>query len=222
MPRMKAYDVPHKALRNALSQVSFLAGKTNFSDAGEVETLHHLGADVFKILSIHAADEDDVTLAELEKRCPGSSHHDMEDHKEIHVAQHKLENLFEEIYSDSKSGKDVGEKGAEFYLAWSEFHSAYLKHTSEEERVTQPLLWKHFTDDELIGLRGKIMAKNPPETLLIWIKFVAPAQTHQERVGLLSGFKKMAPPVFFNQVMAVIKTVLAPNDFSVLNEALGN
>jgi hypothetical protein len=153
MKRMKTYDVPHKGLRNALSQISFLAGKTNFADSEEVEKLYLLGKDVFKILHIHAADEDEVTLSELEKLCPGCSQHDMDDHKEIHIAQDKLEKMLSEMYLDSKSGKDINENGAEFYLAWSEFQSTYLEHTAEEERVTQPLLWKHFTDEELASHR---------------------------------------------------------------------
>jgi hypothetical protein len=222
MERMKTYDVPHKGLRNALSQVSLLAGKTNFEDPTEIETLYRLAADVFKILSIHAADEDEVTLAELEKRCPGCSKHDVDDHKEIHFAQNKLEKLLSAIYADSKSGKDVRESGAAFYLAWSEFHGVYLEHAAEEERVTQPLLWQHFTDDELASHRGKIMVKNPPETLLTWFRFVIPAQSHSERVGLLSGFKKMAPAAFFDQGMEVIKHVLTVYEFTKLNKALGN
>jgi hypothetical protein len=64
MKRAKTYDVPHKGLRNALSQLSLLAGKTNFSDVREVDVLFELGTNVFKMLSIHAADEDEVTLAE--------------------------------------------------------------------------------------------------------------------------------------------------------------
>ena len=219
---MKTYDVPHKGLRNALSQASLLAGKTNFADVQEVEILYQLGSDVFKILNIHAADEDEVTLAELEKRCPGCSQHDMDDHKEIHIAQNKLEKLLSEIYAGSKSGKDVTDSGAEFYLAWSEFHSTYLEHTAEEERITQPLLWHHFTDEELASHRGKIMAKNPPQTLLIWFRFVIPAQSFSERVGLLSGFKKMAPPAFFDQGMEVIKKVLTSQEFTALDEALRN
>jgi hypothetical protein len=220
MERMKTYDVPHKGLRNALSQMSLLAGKTNFEDAKEVEILYQLGADVFKILAIHAADENQVTLAELEKRCPGCSQHDMDDHKKIHIAQDKLEKLLSAIYADSKSGKDVRGSGAAFYLGWSEFHGMYLEHTAEEERITQPLLWQHFTDDELASHRGKIMAKNQPETLLIWFRFVIPAQSHSERVGLLSGFKKMAPAAFFNQGMEVIKQALTVNEFTTLYNAL--
>lgn len=222
MRRMKLYDVPHKGLRNALSQVSFLAGKTDYSDPHQVEQLYNLGTDVFKILEIHASDENEVTLAELEKRCPGCSQHDMEDHEQIHIKQHQLEKLLMTIYQDSKSGKDVTEEGAEFYLAFSEFHGEYLEHTAEEERVTQVLLWQHFSDEELAGHRGKIMAKNPAHTLLIWFRFVIPAQTHAERTGLLKGFQKLAPASFFKEGMEVIKKMLAAEDFAKLESALKN
>jgi hypothetical protein len=66
------------------------------------------------------------------------------------------------------------------------------------------------------------MAKNPPDTLLIWFRSVIPAQSHNERVGLLSGFKKMAPAAFYNQGMEIIKQVLTANEFSLLNKALEN
>jgi hypothetical protein len=144
----------------------------------------------------------------------------MEDHEQIHLAQEKLEKLLAKLYSNSKAGQDVTEDGEEFYLAFSEFHGTYLEHTAEEERVTQPMLWKYFTDEELASHRGKIMAKNPPQTLLIWFRFVIPAQSHKERVGLFTGFKKMAPEPFFNEGMHVIKQVLTEKEFDELNKAL--
>jgi hypothetical protein len=222
MKRMKTYDVPHKGLRNALSQLTLLGGKTNYSNRQEIESLYNLGTDVFNILAIHAEDENDVTLAELEKHCPGCSNHDMEDHEEIHREQNKLEKLLSKIYIDSKAGKDTTDDGAEFYLSFSEFHSKYLEHTAEEERVTQLQLWQYFTDEELAAHRGKIMAKNPPETLLTWLRFVIPAQSYNERVGLLTGFKKMAPAPFYKQGMDVIKNVLPTNEFDELNKTLDN
>jgi hypothetical protein len=188
MSRIKSYDVPHKGLRNALSQLQLLAGKTDYSNHKEVEQFYKLGDDVFEILTIHAADENEVTLAELELRCAGCSQHDFGDHEEIHLAQDKLEKLLAKIYNNSKVGQDVTADGEEFYLAFSEFHGAYLDHTAEEERVTQPMLWQYFTDEELASHRGKIIAKNPPQTLLIWFRFVIPAQSHKERVELLRGF----------------------------------
>jgi hypothetical protein len=145
----------------------------------------------------------------------------MEDHEQIHLAQYKLEKLLAKIYNHSKAGKDATADGEEFYLAFSEFHGTYLEHTAKEERVTQPMLWKYFTDEELASHRGKIMAKNPPQILLIWFRFVIPAQSHKERVTLLTGFKKMAPEPFFNEGMQVIGQVLSEAEFEELNKAWG-
>jgi hypothetical protein len=203
-----------------MSQLQLLAGKTDYSNQAEVAQLFRLGEDVFKILRIHATDENEVTLAELEQRCAGSSGHDLDDHEHIHRAQDSLEKLLADIYANSEAGRDVVQDGEEFYLAFSEFYGTYLEHTAEEERVTQPMLWKHFTDEELASHRGKIMARNPPQTLLTWFRFVIPAQSHKERMGLLAGFKKMAPASFFNEGMQVIKQVLTEKEFEELNKAL--
>ena len=220
MNRIKPYDVPHKGLRNALSQLSLLAGKTDYSDQEEVAQLYNLGNDVFKLLAIHATDENEVTLMELEQRCPGCSQHDIDDHEQIHMAQEKLEKLLAKIYTNSKEGQDVTKDGEEFCLAFSEFHSVYLAHTAEEERITQTLLWQHFTDEELATQRAKIMAKISPHILLIWFRFIFPALSHQERTGLLTGFKKMVPVPFFQEAMQTIQQTLTEREFSELKRSL--
>ena len=207
-------------MRNALSQLSLLAGRTNYSDRQEVEKLYKLGDDVFYILTIHAADENDVTLAELEKRCPGSSHQDLKDHEQLDVLQDKLEQLLLKLYTNAGDGADSVKDGEEFYLLLSEFHARYLEHTAGEERVTQQMLWKHFSNEEFAWHRGKIMARNPPQTLLLWFRFVLPAQSHQEKVGLLTGFKKIVPPPFFNEGMEVIRQVLTEDEFASLKNDL--
>lgn len=103
-----------------------------------------MGKDVFKIFTIHAADENEVTLAELEQRCAGCSKHDFEDHEIIHRLQANLEKLLSEMFDNSKAGQDVTAEGETFYLSFSEFHGIYLEHTAEEERVSQPMLWQHL------------------------------------------------------------------------------
>lgn len=220
MNRMKIYDVPHKGLRNALSQFSLLAGKTDYSNKMEIEKLKEFGNDVFELLTLHAIDENEVSLAELEQRFPGSTKHDIKDHERLHQLQHSLEEKLSTLFSDSQKGKSVVEAGSEFYFLLNEFLGTYLLHIAEEESVTQPLFWKYFTDEELAAHRGKIMSKHPPETLFLWFRFVIPAQNHQERIGLLGGFKKMAPAAFFNQGMEVIREVLAEKEFENLQSAI--
>ena len=220
MNRIKPYDIPHKALRNALSQLTVLSGRMNYSDPKEVETLYHLAMDVFDLLTAHQTDENEVTLAELEKRCPGSSRHDREEHVKIHAGQEKLERMISKIATNSSTAEELSDYQYEFYLAVSEFHGKYLEHTAHEERVTQALLWQYFSDDELISFGNRIRADIPPELWLIWFRFLVPAQSHPERVGFLTGFKQTVPPPFFTQGMEVINQVLTEKEYSDLQAAL--
>jgi hypothetical protein len=217
---MKTYEAPHKGLRNALSQLELLSGRMDFRKALEVQKLYMLGRDVFEILDIHADDENEVTLAELEKRCPGCSNHDKLDHEHLESEQRSLEAFLVEMYEGSQNGATSTGLGKEFYLLLSRYHGSYLLHLAEEETVTQPLLWKHFTDEELAEHRVRIMQRNPPETLLIWLRFIIPAQSHMERVPFLTGFKKVASTSLFDSALDIIKRELPAQDFSSLYEAI--
>jgi hypothetical protein len=190
MQRIKIYDVPHKGLRNALSHLSLRAGNTNYSDKDAVAELYQLGCDVFRIMTVHAEDENNIGLAALEARCPGASQHDMDDHEHIEAKQAELEKLLTKIHADVQAGKDAAEDGAEFYLAFSEFHGEYLAHTAEEERVTQPLIWQHFSDEEILAQRMKILGNMPPDAMQIWARFIVPALSEPERTGFLAGLEK--------------------------------
>jgi len=198
--------------------IFYNSGRTDYSSPSEIEQLYQLGTRLFSILTTHAEDENNVTLAHLETRCPGSTQHDLDDHEEIHRAQQNLEKQLATIRDGANEGKNMTEAGGEFYLAFTEFHGEYLGHTAEEERVTQPLLWQYFTDEELAAHRGEIMSKNPPQTLLIWFEFVIPAQSHAERVGLLTGLSKIAPTAFFAEAMRVIRKALPPSEFQRLED----
>lgn len=217
---MKTFDVPHKGIRNALSQLSLMAGKTNYSKNSEVDKLYQLGKAVFSILSIHAQDENEVTLRHLEEKLPGSSNHDKDEHQLIEAKQRQLEDQLQEIYALSQSGGAIGGQGDEFYSRLNDFHSLYLTHMAEEEKDTQPLLWQYFTDEELAAHRREIISRNAPEVLLTWFRFVIPAQSHTERVMLLSGFKANAPQLFFQQGMQVIGMALPDHEFEQLQQAL--
>jgi hypothetical protein len=218
MPRMNSFSVPHKGLRNGLGQLSLLAGSIDYNNHLEVEKLYALGITIFQMLTIHAGDEDDIVLAQLEERSPGSTKQNIKEHEQLHIQQHELEDLLEEI---NKGGEDLSVKGAQFYRLLNVFIAQYLLHIDGEEIIIQPLLWQHFTDDELAGHRALIMRKNPPPTLLNWFRFSIPAQSHAERVGLLKGFKMNAPQPFFEQGLGVIKTVLSDQDYRQLTESLG-
>jgi hypothetical protein len=68
------------------------------------------------------------------------------------------------------------------------FHSQYLEHIFEEETVTELFLQQYFTDEELIGHRNTVMQRLSFPVLLLWLKYIIPAQREEESLGMLSGF----------------------------------
>ncbi|HYG15264.1 MAG TPA: cation-binding protein [Bacteroidia bacterium] len=216
--RIKSFDAPHKALRYGLSQLLIHAGKTDYTNRAEIDTLYNIGKDVFKMLTVHAHDENNVTLKHLESKAPGASHDNMADHEAIEARQLELENQLEKIYKGPVSATVP----SEFYSSLSQYISNYLLHMHSEETDTQQMLWLHFTDEELIGHRMEIMGKMEPEMLKLWIKYIVPAQSFQENTGFMGGFKKMAPQPFFESVMAMLEKHLNTTEFQKLSAALAH
>jgi hypothetical protein len=206
--RLRLYDVPHKALRNIMAQVSQLAGNTDYRYLEQIERLHALASRLFRLLTEHAHDENNYTLADLEAREPGSGQHNLDDHEEIEYQQANLERLLDELRAAAYRGADVRPLGDVFFRAFNRFQSAYLLHMLEEEEVTQPRYWKNFTDGDIIQLRRRITSNIKPQTMLLWIEYALPALPHTDRVGLLRSIRAGAPPSFFGQAMNIAARVL--------------
>ena len=216
MSRFKIAEAPHKGIRNALSQLSFMAGSIDFTNKDRVSELHALGKDIFWLLREHANDENTVVLPELEKKVPGSSKPDLADHEEIEAMQIKLEKELDDIYNKTIAGKDTMEQGADFYFNLSKFHSRYLMHMAIEETDTAQMLWDNFTDDEIIRMRNVIMARFSFELMLKWQKFILPALSPAQRVSLLAFAKATAPGNIFNAFMDICRQNLPAEDYNDL------
>ena len=57
MERLKSLDPPHKGLRNALSKLALIAGKTNYTSEESVKKLQLISKEVFHLLKDHTATE---------------------------------------------------------------------------------------------------------------------------------------------------------------------
>ena len=94
------------------------------------------------------------------------------------------------------------------------FHAKYLDHMAMEESKMNPLIWKHFADEELMGIHGKIMATLAPEQIVLWFKYIVPALNPMERNIILSGFKTNAQKEFVDQVLKVIREEMPASSFA--------
>ena len=200
MARIKSFAAPHKGLRNVISRFSFTLGHTDWNSNLQLAQLKELGKEMFTLLNDHVHTEDEHTLRHLEQRAPGSSDHDKKDHEELEVIQNALEDQLAAF-----TGRESTEDVHAFYLEFSMFHSRYLEHIYHEETVTELLLQKHFTDEELISHRMQIMRSIQFPILVLWLKYIIPAQSADESLGMLAGLKASAPKEAYDHVLTVLK-----------------
>ena len=215
MATIRSFATPHKGLRNVISKFSLRLGNTDFTNPSALQPLKDLGNEMFTLLNDHVHTENEHTLKHLEDRVPGASAHDRDDHEKLEAVQDELQMQMQKL-----TGKESADEIHEFYLKFALFQSEYLQHINEEETVTEVLLQKHFTDEELIQHRMDIMKKLAPATLTLWLKYIVPAQRVDESIGMLAGLKANAPEPFFKQVMSTIKNEMENETYQELERKL--
>jgi hypothetical protein len=209
--RIQSFAAPHKGLRNVIGQFSFRLGHTDFQNEAQLLALKDLGNELFTLLNDHVHTENEYTLKHLEERAKGASRHDKEDHERLELIQGSLQKQLQQF-----TGKESLEEIHDLYLRFSMFQSEYLEHIYEEETVTELLMQQYFTDEELAAHRIGIMQRLEFSVLLLWIKYIIPAQMENESIGMLSGFKAGTSPEAFQMVLATVKTEMSPARFESL------
>lgn len=197
--RINPYLLPHKGLRNLLSQVSLKAGNVDVTDVKSVLKLKALSNELFYLLEQHAHVEDVIILPDLEKRVPGSTHENHEEHELLDEIVAQLQRQVNAL----KAGGDPQDFVRYFYNV-SDFHSRYLAHMLLEEREVLAFIWESYTDEELQIQHHEIISSFSPEKILRWFRFIIPALNPQERELALGGIKKNAPKEFWDELMKVV------------------
>lgn len=205
--RLKSLDPPHKGLRNALSKLALIAGKTNYASIESVKKLQLISKDVFHLLKDHTATENKFILGALDAVNQSFTKDYYTDHVEMDQTEQQL---FDRIMS--LNGEQTNDFGHQLYLDICQFQSHYLEHINEEDIALEAEMQKHFTDEDLMQHQIAIMGEMSFETLLLWFKYIVPARRPEENAQVLSGFKSAAPESAFNAVIEIIKNEISEDE----------
>ena len=214
--RLNLFTFPHKGLRNAIAQLSRLTGQVECTDTQQLEALNSLADEVFLLLDLHANSEESVVLRALENKQPGSTTHNLSEHRDV---EQQLGNLKKQLHILNQ--QPVLSHRQMFYSMINNFHSAYLAHMEMEESEINELMWKNFTDKELMQLHHDVMSSLTPEQVSVWFKYIVPALNQSERLAIMNGLKEAAPEPFFHSVLMMLKHDIAQGDFNFLRHQLG-
>jgi hemerythrin-like domain-containing protein len=208
-PRMNGYGFPHKGLRLALSRLVVVSGNTDYSDDSSLNALKTLAKEVIELLHFHAVAEDSVILPALEERVPGSTATNVEDHR---VLEDEISEFAEQL--EGITIASVPASGAKFYESVTRFFANYINHMAMEESDMNALIWKNFSDEEIMSWQGRIMSTLTPAQISSFFKYMVPALNPFERNIMLSGFKANAPAEFFNSVIGMLKEHMTESEHS--------
>ncbi len=214
------YGPVHKGLRREMAQLLERIGSTDFNDdAARAALVKELGAHI-NIMATHLEHEKDYIHPFIEQKVKGGSHKLEEEHKEHEKAMAELRALLSELEKAAPESRAA--VGRRLYLRYGVFVGENLVHMGDEETVTQAQLHSHSSDEELMGLEGRILSSLTPDLVMGFMRSMIPAMNRDERVKLLGMMKQGAPPEAFNAVLQVAaRPNLSDADWQNLTQRLG-
>lgn len=217
--RYDMYGNIHKGLRRAECLLLGRLGANDFDDAAATDKL--LG-DLRRLLAMaaaHVKHEDTEIHAALNGRGIATDLID-EQHEDHHAAFKLLEDRIVAVETAAASRR--GEAGRALYLAFAAYIADDFAHMHEEETVTAPLLWQHFTDEELLAIEMRIVSSLPPEENMAFTRMMLPAMNPAQRAMMVGGMLEAMPrEVFAAVVEFAIRPSLSEADFQALRLSVG-
>ncbi|HET9870932.1 MAG TPA: hemerythrin domain-containing protein [bacterium] len=214
--RADVFTGVHKGLRRGLLGLSQKLGSADWSDAQDRQAVEAEFKDMVYFLREHAENEDKIQAPTLEEKAPGATRQMAEDHQ-------RLEKQIDGLETDWEAAAKAGfpsEACHRLYLSYNRFLSGYLAHLDMEEGPITEAVHRHFTDDEIKAMVGRIIAKTSPKDMGMMLSYMIPGMNAQERLTFLSGVQATAPAPVFDGLKGLAQKVLAPRDWEKLAKGL--
>ena len=209
------YREIHKGMRHALFGVTAQAGRTDASDPRAVADLVSEWRDVAFVLRGHHAHEDTFCDDLIAQHAP-----ELRDTLED---QHALAN--DALIALDRTARLLSEAAAPgvqaFYLELASFTGRYLEHLRYEEERVMPALGRALSNEALAGVTAQIRGSVAPDDMCIFIKYMVPGMNLAERMDMLGGMHRVAPPEIFELFRAAAQRALPASEYQQIASRLG-
>jgi hypothetical protein len=90
-----------------------------------------------------------------------------------------------------------------------------------EEAAHNAALWAAYSDAELVGIEGRLLASIEPAEMATWLRWMVPAMSPAERAGMLGAMAQQMPPEAMRWVLDIVQPRLDQQAWAKLARALG-
>jgi len=189
--------------------------KTDFSAPEAAATVGELER-VLNYYDAHASHEDQYFLSNILKLEPQLA----KAFEDEHIIDHRLSNDLRRqinIWKNSASLKEQETAGREIFYALNAFIAFNLYHMNKEENELLLVLWKHFTDEEIMGMEQQLLATVPQQDLIEESRWMMRSLNTREITEWLGGIKHAAPVPVYESYVQMASEELSADRFSTLN-----
>lgn len=217
--RMDMYAGIHKALRLMMTRTLCTVGSTDPGSDDEVQATLALVERLMVVCEVHLKDENDFVHPALERAQPGSAARIAAEHVHHVEAITDLRDLAAMV-ADCRPALRATALDR-LYRALALFVADNLQHMDYEQTAHNAVLWRHYSDAELMAIEAALVASIPPQAMMEALHWFLPALNAPERAGMLSGMRQGMPAEAFGAVLAIAERTLSPADHAKLCRAIG-
>ena len=217
--RQKPYRNIHKALRAAMTKTLTTVSQTDPYEPAERLAAAAAVDDLIHACANHLDHEMTFIHPVLRERGLETVHAFDDDHESQKDVMVRIRSLAETARKATPAS--AREAFYQLYLELSAFIGHNFEHMAEEETLLTEALWRHFSDQEILEIEGRIVASLPPQEAAWSIEWMSKSLNHPELVELLSGMKAVMPPPVFEGVLGLVRGHVKPASAARLDRDLG-
>ena len=219
MQRYNSFNQIHKALRVMMYDTATLISQTDFDNPQQEEVVTERLNVLLTMFDKHAYHEDTMVLPLIAEYEPAVADAFEQEHVLDHDLAQRLKG-FQVALAHAISPEAKKDLGSALSMVFVEFMVFNLQHMKKEETILNSLLWRYYSDEELIGISQKIVASIPAEEQAISAKWMMKGLSNNEIKTWLRNVERNAPNHVFRPLFTTAEKELEQQRFRQILDSL--
>lgn len=217
--RFNPFGQVHKGLRALLYDTAILLQHTNFAAEEEIAAAIDRVKLVSRLFEHHAHIEDSKVFPLIQEYAPQVVADFEAQHQTDHALSHDLEKCAA-LFTETNSAEQNLFVGNELLQSFNAFLAFNVEHMKKEETIVNEVIWRYYTDLELLKMVQEISASIAPEENQHFIYWMLKGLATHEIIDWYNAVKQSAPPQVFDFFCTLAESALPARKWSSVQDAL--
>ena len=216
--RVNIFNQIHKGLRALLYESSLLLQQTDFSDEQEMKDAINRVTMVADLFDDHAHHEDTYVFPAIQQYEPSI----VDAFEQEHAMDAKLTRALKDSLQALQMASPLvrQEMANELSRTFIQFMIFNLEHMAKEENILNKILWRYYSDEEILAIQKNILASLSPWSAAAGSRWMMRGLNNPEIVRWLRSVEESAPESVFKKLFVTAESELPQHRFTQVLEAL--